>query len=251
MVATRRTVMSVAALVLAGCSTPIALTDQLPEGAALSAGQGMAIGSIVMTSPAGATDPEHKERVDAFRQRKLTATLRRCENGDSTALGTGGGYVGDPYVIVFGVDEEKRFVLRAPVGSYEIDTLVASAPGLFGVENTCKLERVAHFSVHADMTSYVGKLVVATEFLPDSQVKMERAVANAERTLASDGPEHWFDLSMSVVDAKETTLRALVSNASHAPAGIETILMKCQRGRMRFDLNKPPPMPELPPPRKK
>jgi hypothetical protein len=57
-------------------------------------------------------------------------------------------------------------------------------------------------------------------------------------------------LGLSAVDAKEATLQALVRDPTRSPAGIETILMKCWHGRVRFEEPKPTPMPELPPPRK-
>jgi hypothetical protein len=251
MAAIRDAVVTFATIVLAGCSTPIAVTDHWPEPAALPEGQGMSFGSIEMTMPSGVTDPARKEMVDEFRQRQLTATLRRYVDSDGPTLGTGREYVGDPYVVALGFDEEKRFVLCAPVGTYEIVELAADHPGLFGEDEGSKLLRVATFAIHAGMTSYVGKLVVAVGFRPEPQVKWEWAAWIAAHSQAHDGPERWLDMGLSVVDAKEATLKALVGEPSRAPAGVETILMKCWGGRVQFEQPKPTPMPELPPPRRK
>jgi hypothetical protein len=250
MLAIRDAVMTVATVVLAGCSTPIALTDRWPDAGALPEGQGVAFGSIVMTMPSGDDDPKHKEVVDEFRHRHLEVTLRRYVDSDRPTSGTGREYVGDPYLVTLGIGEEKQFVLCAPIGTYEIIELEATYPGLFGEKQGSKIERVATFAIHAGMTTYVGKLVVAVGFRPEPQGKWNKAVEIVSRGQSNGGPEQLLDLGLSAVDAKEATLQALVRDPTRSPAGIETILMKCWHGRVRFEEPKPTPMPELPPPRK-
>lgn len=69
--------MVLGALALTACATTVALSDRLPESAALAGDEGLVIGSIQVTTPSEITDPEEREMVEALEQRKLTATIRR------------------------------------------------------------------------------------------------------------------------------------------------------------------------------
>lgn len=228
------------ALALTSCVTTNAVTDQLPEPAAFAEGQGMVIGSVVMVTPTGVTDPDNKEMLDALKQRKLTATIQRYViRGFGEEKGWRK-YVGDKYVASFDVDSEKRVVIRAPAGKYSVLELSASFPGLFGNETGCTMDNPAKFEIHAGRTTYIGRLVVNVRFKSERDLKWAKSFERSEGVWVLGMPERWLDMSLTATDTKQATLRNLVTDSSHALDGIETDLMKVGIGRWRAPTTTPP-----------
>jgi hypothetical protein len=240
----RQASMTLGMLALAGCTTTVAVTDHIPERAALPAGEGMAIGSIVMTTPTGVTDPEKSEMIDALRQRKLTATFRRyvMHGGEEGGEFSWREYVGDNYVLSFGLDAEHRFVIHAPPGRYALREIAASYPGLLGDEKGSSMEGVARFEIQAHKTNYIGMLVVRVEFKSDREQKLAQWIERGDRKWMPGMPERRLEMRVSVTDTKDATLGELVSDS---PTEVETELMKVGHPIWHFDVPAPPPLPDV------
>ncbi len=242
----RRASMALGTLALTACATTVALSDRMPASATLAEGEGLAIGSIVVTTPTEVEDPDEKEMIDALRQRKLTATIRRYVMRISDDEGGEFGwadYVGDEFLVSFGVDAEQRVVLRAPAGKYSVLELSDSHPGLFGAQPGCKMNDLAKFEIHAGRTTYIGRLVVHAGFKPEKTVRWAKAAEQGAGNWTPGIPERWLDMSLSATDARQATLSALATDPPRAPAEIETELMRVGIGRWQYDA---PPLPEPP-----
>lgn len=242
----RRASMVLGTLALAACVTTVAVTDRMPESATLAEGEGMVIGSIVVTTPTDVADPDQKEMIDALKQRTLTATIRRYVMRVSDDEGGEFGwadYVGDKFVVSFGADAEQRFVIRAPAGKYSVYELSDIHPGLFGDQPGCKMNYLAKFEVHAGRTTYIGGLVVRAGFKSGKMLSWEKSFERSTGIGVVGIPERWLNMSLSATDARLATLRDLPADPSRAPAEIETELMRVGIGRWQYDA---PQIPEPP-----
>ena len=227
-----------ATLALASCTTTVALTDEIPDPAELAQGEGLAIGSILVSTPDGVTDPADMEKVAALAQRTLRATIRRYElrGGDEGGEFSWRDYGGDEFVVALALDTERRIVLRAPAGKYEVHELSDNHPGPFGDQPGCKTEGLARFEVHAGKTTYIGRLVVRVGFKDKAQVMAEKGDDQTAGTFVAGFPERWLDLGLSVADAREASV------LGSKPAEMDTELMKAGIGRWRLEV---PPNPAV------
>src|SRR5262245_26967410 len=213
-------------LMLAACVTTVPLSDRMPEPATLGEGEGLVIGSIVVTTPSGVATPEQQEMIDSLRQRKLTLTIRRYERWVSDEEGGEFGWsedVGDKYVVALGTHAEQRFVLRAPEGKYAVRQLSDNHAGLFGDEPGCSIDNLAKFELHAGKTTYIGRLVVSAAFKSDDvlrKLKIWDTNAGPWKSI----PERWLDMNLSVKDASQATLSAV--DPSRGPSAIENELIR-------------------------
>jgi hypothetical protein len=242
----RRASLLLGTLALTACTTTVSLSDRMPEPATLGEGEGLAIGSIVVTTPTHVPGAEQQDMLDSLRQRKLTVTIQRYERWLSDEVGGEFGWsedVGDAYVASFVADAEQRIVLRAPEGRYAVRELVDGHPGAFGEVPGCKIENLARFEVHAGKTTYIGRLVVSAGFKPDELVHRFQSFEQILGPSPGHIPERWLDMNLSVTDGREATLRDLALDPSRAPSAIETELMQVGAGRWAYD---PPPPPEQP-----
>lgn len=232
---------------LAACATTVALTDRVPQTAALATGEGLVIGSIVVTTPTEIPNPDQKEMIDALKRRKLKATIRRYVmriSQDEQSEFALRDYVGEKFVVSFGADAEQRVVIRAPAGKYSVLELSDIHPGLFGDNQPgCKMRDLATFEVHPGKTTYIGKLVVRAGFKSEKMLYLAK-ISEHSGVMVLGVPERWLDMSLSATDAKQDTLRDLTLDPSSAPAEIETALMTVGIGDWHYDT------PELPKPPK-
>jgi len=242
----RRASTVLGTLVLAACAATVVPTDRTPDSAPLATDEGVVVGSIVVTAPTGIADPDQKEMIDALRQRKLTATIRRYVMRISDDEGGEFGwkdYVGDEFVVSLGVDAEQRVVIRAPAGKYSVLKLNDVHHDLFGDQPGCKMNDLATFEVHAGRTTYIGKLVVRAGFKSEKVLRRAKAIERSGGAWVQGIPERWLDMDLSATDAKQEALRDLAADPSRAPAEIETELMRVGIGRWHYDA---PPIPEPP-----
>jgi hypothetical protein len=239
--------MVLGTVTLAGCATIVAVTDRMPPPAALAAGEGLVIGSIVMTTPNEIATPDQKEMIDALKQRKLKATILRYVmriSQDEQSEFALRDYVGEKFVVSFDVDAEHRVVIRAPAGKYSVLELSDIHPGLFGDNQPgCKMRDLATFEVHPGKTTYIGKLVVRAGFKSEKMLYMAKVSEHSGVTVLGVS-ERWLDMSLSATDAKQDTLRDLTLDPTRAPAEIETELMTVGIGDWHYDT------PEIPKPPK-
>ena len=232
---------------LAACATTVALTDRMPPPAALAAGEGMVIGSIVMTTPSEIANRDQKEMIDALKQRKLKVSIRRYVmriSQDEESEFALRDYVGEKFVVSFDVGAEQRLVIRGPAGKYAVVELSDIHPGLFGENQPgCKTRELARFEVHPGKTTYIGRLVVRAGFKSEKMLFIAKA-GELGGVMVLGVPERWLDMSLSATDAKQDTLRDLTLDPSRAPAEIETELMRVGIGDWHYDT------PEFPKPPK-
>jgi len=231
------------ASVLTACAATIDATDRLLEPSALGEGEGLVFGSIQVTIPSEVADPDQTEMIDALKQRKLTATIRRYDLRGSGEVAWRD-YRGDEFVVPCRADAEQSFVVRAPAGKYAVVELSDRHPGLFGDQPGCRIDDLASFEVHAGKTTYVGGLVVRVGFQSEEHLRWARL---AQDDVWTPGfPERWLDMSFSVADLRETTLLDLDADHALAPTEIETELMRVGHGRWQFQAQAVPEPPKVP-----
>jgi len=231
---------------LAACVTMVPTTDVMPEPGAAAEGAGTVIGSIVMTTPTGVTDPDQMEMIDALREKRLTATIRRYVMRISQEEGGEFGwrdYVGDEYTTTFDIDTERRFVVTAPAGKYAVLEIMAGTPDISGSGTGANMREPAQFEIHAGKTTYVGRLVVQAQFKSATELKMAKAGERADGKTVLGMPERWLDMSLTATDTREQTLGELVKDPARAPAAIETEIMKVGVPRWQFVAPRLPPPP--------
>ena len=127
---------------LTACVGTTITSDRLPELSTLAQGEGLAFGSILVTTPDEIGSREQQEMIDALRERELTATVRRfVRHGEPGGEFTWRDYQGDEFLVTWRAHDEHPFVLRGPAGAYEILKVKdLHDVGFFGGQHWCELE---------------------------------------------------------------------------------------------------------------
>ena len=224
-----RGIVICAALFLFGCASAIDTPDRLLESADLPAGHGTVIGSILLSVPTEVSDVHEREMIDSLKAKKYEATISRFVIHDYGFTSTVE-YIGDPYRVSFENDVEKRFVIRAPAGSYTFRVISQVFGAVWSTGAVCTMEGVANFDIDAGKTTYVGQLTIVPDLDPDKESKFLRGYRKAvvNQTWL---PEAALDMRVSAIDRKEETLRDLGMDSSAAAKGVATQLLRTDEAR--------------------
>ena len=240
-----RVVLVVLTSILASCVGTTATSDHLPDSSTLAEGEGLAFGSFLVTVPGEVADREQQEMIDALHERELTATVRRfVRHGDPGGEFTWRDYQGDEFLVTWRADDEHSFVLRGPAGTYQILHIRDRHEG-FLAKGWCELDSPGDFEVHAGEITYVGTLVLEATFRSEDQSKFVQLIERATREPAF--PESSLDMNLSVVDAKDSTLRELDTHGAFADKEIRTELLNVGTRGWGFKAPPPPELPKAPP----
>lgn len=146
--------------------------------------------------------------MDSLRAKSYEATIGRFVLHDY-GLASMVEHPGDRYRVAFAVAVERRFVIRAPAGTYSFQRISQIIPGPLGEQlGACRVEGIANFEIRAGTTIYVGRLSIVAGLASDSGGGT--LLARAKRNLASSGlPEAALEMRVSAIDVKESSLRAL------------------------------------------
>ena len=101
---------------LAGCASMTRVPEALPASEDYSAGDGTAIGSILMSVPTGMSDADEQKMIESLKRGTFAATVRRFEAHD-LGISSWTEYLGRRYQVPFEIGVERQFVLRAPAVS--------------------------------------------------------------------------------------------------------------------------------------
>ena len=242
-------IMCFAALLLCGCASTINVPDKLPASTDLPAGYGTVIGSILMSAPTGVSDFQQKV-IDSFKGRKCDATVGRFVVHHHQLFGTPYDtyeYPGDKYRVSFEVDVEKRFIIRAPAGSYSFQKISQIVPGYS--DGGCTMERVAEFDIREGKTTYIGQLTIIAGFKSDKEVKWMLFFKGLHPIAVPELPEQLLNMTLSVTDTKAETLRDVGMDTSGPAVGLDTELMTIAgdgRGNWGIKPSPNPPPPAVP-----
>lgn len=239
--------MLFAALFLCGCASTIDALNKPPESADLPEGHGTVIGSILLSVPTGVSDIHEREMIDSLKAKKYEATIGRFVFHDY-GFASRTEHPGDKYRVSFEIEVEKRFIIRAPAGTYSFQKISQIIAGIFGEEpGGCRIEGIANFDIHAGKTTYVGRLTIVAEFKPDRGGKTLQALKNLGY-ISSRLPEAALDMRVSATDMKEESLGDLGIDKSGPAIGLATELMRVVERRENWNcMQSPPPMsPEAP-----
>ncbi len=215
----------ITALLQCSCTSAIDTRETPPESAENAKGYGTVIGSILLSATAGVSGIDERSSI-ALKAKKYEAKIRRREVYEY-GFASRTKYLGETYRVVFDVDVEKRFIIHAPVGTYEVLNISQTITGIFGERNTaCVMEGPAAFDVRERKTTYVGRLTIAAGLMSDREVRMHQALQNARGVFVIGRPEALLTMKGSVTDMKEETLRELGMDQGAAARSLDTHLMR-------------------------
>jgi hypothetical protein len=237
-------------LVLAGCAPTTIVPDGLPPSAEAPAGEGTAVGSILLSVPTEVADAEQKTMIESLERGSFRATARRFVVHD-LGITEWTQYVGRNFEVHFEVGVEKPFAVRGPAGTYAFLSVADMVPGLFGGKTEgCTMQNVAEFRIGEGKTTYIGRLTITAAFMSEKDAYWLHAMDNSRGIAIIGMPERFLDMNIGVTDVRDETLRALGMNATTATSDLETHLMggAGRKGNWGFT---PQPVPTPPPPRHK
>ena len=225
-----------------GCATSVETTAALVETAALPAGHGEVVGTILLSPPAGSSGSDDEKIINSLRAKRYEATMGRFVVHDY-GIASRVEHPGDRYKVSFSIGVEQPFVVRAPAGSYSIQSISSTVSTVIGPQlGGCRIEGIANFEIREGQTIYVGRLSMVTEFKPDRGRKMIQMLSNLGR-MPVEHPEATLDMTVSAIDLKDDGLQKLGIDESEQRARIDTELMFVD-GRKNWDcVSDPPPAP--------
>lgn len=227
-----------AALLICGCASTIDAPGQLPSSD-LPEGYGDVIGSILLSVPTDIADVHDQEIVQSLASKKYEATIGRFvvhEYGFASRTE----HPGDRYRVSFAVGVEKQFVVRAPAGTYSFQKISQIVAGLFGEQpGGCRMEGIANFDIQSGRTTYIGRLSIVAVFKQDRGGPWLQSLTNLGR-IPRTLPEAVLSMSVSAMDMKAESLRAIARNEASRVTGIDTSLMFVD-GRDKWDCVQPSP----------
>jgi len=193
-------VLGILIVFAAGCASVIAVPEELPARADLSANEGTVVGSILLSAPTAPPDSDLRHKAVAeLKKARYEATVRRYVPHDY-ALGEWTEWVGPSYQIIFEVGAEKRFVLRGTPGNYEVQRITELGDGVLGIRaEGCTMTDVASFRIRPASTTYVGRLSIEAGFMEGIELSQVRAWESVNGMHFVHMPERFLKMRVRVV----------------------------------------------------